>query len=138
MIIALEEAKYKLVGMRADIKELGFEKEIARVYDETDRFLATLGFVHDRYTGRYKVTKVPYERVAVFAHQGFGLAFLSCITDIPYSQFSMHFDMSHSCVTVIEFADEGGYSIPKICTLSNDSHLYREGLPTAYNNLIRF
>ncbi len=121
-----------------DIKDHNFGKEIARIYDETDKLFASLGFVHDRYTGRYKVTDVPYERVALFAHQGFGLAFLSCITDIPYSQFSMYFDMTHTGVTVIEFKDEGGFAIPKICTLSNDSHLYREGLPTNYNNLIRF
>ena len=121
-----------------DIKDLNFENEISRIYDETDKLFTSLGFVHDRYTGRYKVESVPYERVALFAHQGFGLAFLSCITDIPYSQFCMHFDMTHTGVTVIEFKDEGGFAIPKICTLSNDSHLYREGLPTNYNNLIRF
>lgn len=121
-----------------DIKDYGFETEITRIYDETDKLFASLGFEHDRYTGRYKVTEAPYERVALFAHQGFGLAFLSCITDIPYPMFCTRFDTTHTGVTVIEFKDEGGYAIPKICTLSNDSHIYREGLPTVYNNLIRF
>ena len=84
------------------------------------------------------MTNVPYERVALFAHQGFGLAFLSCLLDIPYPMFCAHFDITHTGITVIELKDEGGFSIPKICTLSNDSHIYREGLPTTYNNLIRF
>ena len=121
-----------------DIKALGFEREIGRIYDETDKLFASLGFEHERYTGRYKITEPAYDRVALFAHQGFGLAFLSCVTDIPYPQFCSHFDITHTGMTVIEFKDEGGYSIPKICTLSNDSHLYREGLPTKYNNLVRF
>lgn len=121
-----------------DIKKYGFEKEISRIYNETDSFFASLGFEHERYTGRYKVTNVPYERVALFAHQGFGLAFLSCLLDIPYPMFCAHFDITHTGITVIELKDEGGFSIPKICTLSNDSHIYREGLPTTYNNLIRF
>ena len=121
-----------------DIKEYGFEKEIGRIYDGTDKLLASLGFEHDRYTGRYNITEQKYDRVALFAHQGFGIAFLSCLTDIPYPMFFAHFDISHTGMTVIEFKDEGGYSIPKICTLSNDSHLYREGLPLNYNNCIKF
>lgn len=115
-----------------------YEEGILRVYDNTDAFLSTLGYEHERYTGRYKVLRDNGERVALFAHQGFGLAFLSCLLDIPYPQFSTHFDMSHSNMTVIEFKDEGGYAIPKILTLSNDSHIYREGLPTKYNNEIYF
>jgi hypothetical protein len=47
--------------------------------------------------------------------------------------------MGHSGVTVIEFApDEGGIVSPTVLTLSNDSHLYRDGLPTNYQNRIRF
>ena len=115
-----------------------YEAGIMRVYDNTDAFLSTLGYEHERYTGRYKVLRENGERVALFAHQGFGLAFLSCLLDIPYPQFSTHFDMSHSNLTVIEFKDEGGYSIPRVMTLSNDSHIYGEGLPTKYNNEIYF
>ncbi|MBR3692672.1 MAG: histidine phosphatase family protein [Clostridia bacterium] len=115
-----------------------FEKGIERVYSETDRFLADLGYAHMRYTGKYTVTKKNDRRVALFAHQGFGLAFLSCLLDIPYPTFCTHFDMGHTGMTVIEFADLGGYSVPKILTYSSDSHLYREGLPTKYNNYLYF
>jgi probable phosphoglycerate mutase len=76
--------------------------------------------------------------VALFAHQGFGLAFLSHILDIPYPVFSMHFDTTHSGVTVIEFKNEDGICVPKILTLSNDSHIYKDGLPTNYCNYLRF
>ena len=115
-----------------------YESGIMRVYDNTDAFLSTLGYEHERYTGRYKILRDNGERVALFAHQGFGLAFLSALLDIPYPAFCTHFDMSHSNITVIEFRNEGGYSIPCVLTLSNDSHIYKEGLPTKYNNSIYF
>lgn len=115
-----------------------YEAGIKRVYDNVDAFMSSLGYEHERYNGRYKVTRRNDKRVALFAHQGFGLAFLSSLLDIPYPTFSTHFDMSHSNLTVIDFNEEGGYAIPRVMTLSNDSHIYKEGLPTKYNNEIYF
>lgn len=86
----------------------------------------------------YKCENHNEKRIALFAHQGFGLVFLSTVLRIPYPIFSTHFDMSHTGVTVIEFDDNDGYCIPKILQLSNDSHLYAEGLPTKYHNSIYF
>ena len=117
---------------------LRYKEGINRVKSDTDAFLASLGYEHDRESGRYKVTQDNNERVALFAHQGFGLAFLSALLDIPYPALCVHFDMSHSNVTVIEFENEGGYAIPCVLSLSNDSHLYKEGLPTKYENRIYF
>ena len=79
-----------------------------------------------------------YKRVALFAHQGFGMAFLSCLLDVPYPMMSMRFDMGHSGVTVIEFADEG-FAIPRMNQLSNDSHIFHsDKLKTKYQNRIEF
>ena len=66
------------------------------------------------------------------------MAFLSEILDIPYPMFVNHFNICHSSMTVIDFKEENGYAIPKVLTLSSDSHIYREGLPTKYNNEIFF
>ena len=121
-----------------ELAKYDYEKCINRIYDEADKFFDALGYKHERYTGKYKVNKPNDQRVALFAHQGFGLAFLSCLLDIPYSMFCTHFDMCHSGMTVIEFADNEGYCVPKVLTLSSDSHLYREGIPTKYNNYLYF
>lgn len=115
-----------------------YEKGMKRILDESNAFLASLGYEHIGRSGAYKVKFDNESRVALFAHQGFGLAFLSAILDIPYPLFSTHFDMTHSGMTVIEFKNENGYAYPKIMTLSSDSHIYREGLPTKYNNEIYF
>lgn len=121
-----------------ECQEYNFKKGIERIYNEADAFLESLGYEHIRYTGKYKVKKSNDQRVAFFAHQGFGLAFLSCILDIPYPAFATHFDFTHSSLTVIEFSEENGYCVPKVLTLSSDSHIYREGLPTKYNNCLYF
>ena len=121
-----------------EVKQYNYGKGIDRVYNEMDSFFESLGYEHIRHTGKYKVTAANDQRIALFAHQGFGLAFLSCLLDIPYPMFCTHFDMCHTGVTVIEFREDDGYCIPKILTLSLDSHLYCEGLPTKYNNYLYF
>lgn len=113
-----------------------FEREMERLYREIDGFIAKLGYQHIPYTGKYQVTRSNDERVALFAHQGFGLAFLSVLLDIPYPMLSTHFDMCHSGMTVIEFAEQNGCCVPKVLTFSSDSHIYREGLPTKYQNVL--
>ena len=116
-------------------KGRNYEKGINRIYNESDKLFESLGYKHERYTGKYKVCKPNDKRVALFAHQGFGLVFLSCLLDIPFPIFSTHFDMCTSGLTVIDFKEKNGYSTPKILTLSSDAHLYNEGLLTGYNGI---
>ena len=116
-----------------------FRPGIERIRKESDALFASLGYEHIPESGSYRVLRKNPERVALFAHQGFGLAFLSCLLDVPYPQFTTHFDLSHSSLTVIEFPDDEGEIIaPRVLTLANDAHIYKEGLPTNYNNYLRF
>ena len=131
-----------------EVRELGFkwyEHEYFKGYDfgsaikrvdrETDGFFLSLGFRHDRENSRYEIVKENEKRVAFFAHQGIGIAFLSSLLDIPYPEFCTRFDLGHSSVTVIDFEwTDGKYAYPKILQLSNDSHLYKENLLTGYQN----
>ncbi len=113
-----------------DIREYHYENGVHRVYDAADAFLKDLGYEHVRYTGKYKVINGNDKRIAFFAHAGFGEAFLSAVLDIPYPMFCTHFGLCHSGMTVIDFSEENGYSIPKVRTLSSDSHLYHENVPS--------
>ena len=105
---------------------LGMER-IAR---ESDAFLAAHGYERLEREGFYKAVKPNNDRIALFAHAGFGVAFLSHVLGIPYPQYSQTFDMSHSSLTVLEFKEKHGICIPCVLTLSNDAHLYHENLPT--------
>ena len=111
---------------------------ILRIQSGVDELMASLGYVHDNERNCYRNERAPGQgpdRVAIFAHQGFGLAFLSCLTDVPYPLFCTRFDLSHSSVTAIEFSDDP-VVYPRILQLSNDSHLYKEGILRKYNNAI--
>lgn len=109
-----------------------YKSGILRIRRETFAFLKTLGYVYDEKKRLYRAIQPNGKRIALFAHEGFGMAFLSAVLGIPYPLFCTHFEIEHSCMTVIRFQGEGNV-IPKILQHSNDSHLYKEGLPTKYN-----
>ena len=119
-----------------ELAGLGLENCPRRVGAELDKWLSGLGFEHDREKGMYMVTAdVKDKRIALFAHEGVGKVFMSELLDIPFPYYATHFEMKHTGMTVISF-DEGrrysfdGYARPRVLTVSNDSHLYRDGIPT--------
>ncbi len=118
--------------------ECAYEKGLARIQKGADELFSSLGYEHIEGMSSYRSVNPNDKRVALFAHQGFGLAFLSCILDIPYPVICTHFDMCHTGMTVIDFQNFNDITIPKVLMLSSDSHLYREGLPTRYNHGHRF
>ena len=69
-----------------------------------------------------------------------GKVFLSEVLDVPYPYYAEHFELRHTGMTAILF-DEGrenyhlnGYARARVMTLSNDSHLYRDGLPLGHTS----
>ena len=117
------------------LAEFHLERSVERIGKNLDAWLASLGLEHDRERGLYKVTKnIKDRRVALFAHEGAGKMFMSELLDIPFPYYSAHFEMKHTGITAILF-DEGhtwsfdGYARARVMTLSNDSHIYRDGLP---------
>ena len=121
-----------------EFEKYNFKAGLERIQKEADKLFASLGYEHIPETGKYKIIQPNDKRVALFAHQGFGIAFLSLILDIPYPLFASHFDICHTGMSVISFEECDGYAIPKVLTHSSDSHLYKEGLPTKYHNSIYF
>ena len=115
-----------------------FSSAIRKINESLNDFLLELGYKHDCIHKRYEILEENNDKVALFAHQGFGLCFLSSMLDIPYPIFSTHFDFGHSSVTVINFEQHGQYAYPKVLQLSNDSHLYKEDILTGYQNKIFF
>ncbi len=118
--------------------DTSYAEGIRRIAKETDALFASLGYRHLPDEGIWDAEHPSSLRVALFAHQGFGQAFLSWVLDIPYPLFSTHFDMGHTGMTVIEFPEEPGRFAPCVLELANDGHLWREGLPTHYQNRVRF
>lgn len=121
-----------------ELKEYSFGKSIERVDKELDKFILELGYEHDRERHLYKCVNPNDKRIALFAHQGFCVSFLSSILDIPYPYIANHFDICNTGMTAIDFKDENGIAVPMVTTLSNDSHLFRDGLPVHYIRRSKF
>jgi probable phosphoglycerate mutase len=102
--------------------------------NNSDEFLDRHGYKHDRENCCYIAQEPNNERIAVFCHQGFGLSWLGTLLDIPLPLIWANFNFTHTGVTVVRF--DGERCVPTVLTLSNDSHLYKENLPTIYNNRI--
>ena len=115
-------------------KDEPFKKGLERIGKETDELLLSLGFAHDRENGCYRVVKKGEKRVALFAHAGFGMAFLSSLLDIPYPYIATKMDLCHTAVTVVWFDESQEIIYPRVMQWANDSHLYKEGILNGYNN----
>ena len=120
------------------LPENRFGEGIERVSRETDAFMLSLGYRHDRENRWYIAEHPTDERVALFAHLGFGMTFLSVLLDIPYPLLATRIEHGYTGMTVIEFNEKDGIVIPKMLELSCDAHLYASDLPTDYNRRIRF
>ncbi len=99
----------------------------------TDDFLLSLGYRHDRQHHCYQALEENRRRIAVFAHEGVGCAFLSSLLGVPYSLLAAHYAMTHTGVTAIYFDSTGDAIVPRLLYFSSDAHIYKEGLPTKYN-----
>lgn len=106
-----------------------YQAGMERIARESGAFLLSLGYAQSEREGIYHAVRENDERVALFAHAGFGGAFLSHVLGIPYPQYVHTFDLCHSSLTVIEFKEKNGLCIPRVLTLSNDAHLYHDNLP---------
>lgn len=148
--IFLEE-EYEALMVSPEVRALGdrwfdhpklndprFEPYMKAVAENVANFFAGLGYEYDKSKNLYRCVKPTDERVALFAHEGCGMSFLSAMLGIPYPEFAMHFTMGHTGMTVIEFADHGGWCAPRMLQLGSDAHLYRDGLPLHYQNRMYF
>ncbi len=113
-----------------------FATGVHRMQSDADEFLLSLGYRHDRAAHHYLPEQPNDKRIAIFAHQGAGLAFLSALLDIPYNTYCLHYDIGHTGMTVVNFEVSGGVCIPQVLQHSGDGHLYREGIGTRYHNRI--
>jgi len=111
------------------------EAAYERIRRCSDDFLGRLGY--RREGAVYRIAEPNDWRVAAFCHQGFGTTWLSHLLAVPPLTFWAGFDMAHTSVTILEFANHAdGTTAPKCLCLSDLSHIYREGLPMRYNRYI--
>ncbi len=143
---------YSQIITSRDVREMGdkwydhpalerfhFENTILPINEQMDKLIASYGYEHDLEKGLYNITESHTEkRIAIFAHECMAKIVMSHLLDIPFPSYAAHFEMHTSAFSVICF-DSGSpigkeesrsqYARARVLSMSNDSHLYRDGLP---------
>ncbi|MBO4594922.1 MAG: histidine phosphatase family protein [Clostridia bacterium] len=110
-------------------KDTKFKSGTLHVRKGVTEFMKDLGYRYDENSGTYATEKHIYDRVALFAHGGFSMAFTSCLLGIPYPEFCTRFRcIGVSAITSFWIDDQGDEIMPKLYQYGNDSHLYKENL----------
>ncbi len=100
---------------------------VAEIRPNSDRFLASLGYVRDG--GVYRIEKQNDRKIAVFAHGGFGLSWLSVLLEIPLPLMWSGFFLHTSSVTQILFdARSDSLATPRCLMMSALPHLFAASL----------
>jgi len=93
----------------------------------SDKFLASLGYVRDG--GVYRIEKQNDQKIAVFAHGGFGLSWLSVLLEIPLPLMWSGFFLHTSSVTQILFDERSdNLATPRCLMVSALPHLFAASL----------
>lgn len=106
-----------------------------RICDASDEFTERLGYKREGIV--YRAVHPNNDRIAVFCHQGFGTTWLSHLLSVSPPLFWSSFDISHSSITILNFANNSnGLTSPLCIAMSDTSHIYAEHLPLQFCNTI--
>jgi probable phosphoglycerate mutase len=111
------------------------QENLQRVREGSDDFLARQGFV--RRDGLYHFEHENRKRIALVAHLGFGLTWLSYLLDIPLNLMWASFFLAPSSVTTILFDERApGIAAPRVLGMGDVSHLAKAGLQPLPSGII--
>lgn len=105
------------------------------IKDDSDRFMEAAGF--RREGGRYRILRPNEEKLAVFCHMGFGLAWLAHLLELPLPLLWSGFWLAPSSVTTILLDTRSKqWAVPRCLNMGDISHLYGCNLPISRQGLI--
>lgn len=117
------------------IRKLELREKFDTVKHNSDEFLERHGY--QREGGCYRRVRPHRERIAVFCHGGFGIAWIAHLLEIPLTLVWADFWLPPSSVTTILFDERSEkYAVPRCIGLGDVSHLYAAGLPTQPRGII--
>lgn len=109
-----------------DLPRIGIH--LQNIIRGSDDFLTRQGFIREGHT-TYRVEQDNRKRIAIFAHLGFGLTWLSHLLAIPLPLMWAGFFLHPSSVTTILMDERrSGAATPRVLSMGDISHLARAGL----------
>lgn len=109
------------------------EAAYLRICDGSDDLLRRLGYAREG-TAQYRCERHNSERVAVFCHEGAGMTWISHLLGIPPHIMWASFEITHASVSLFEFGEEPGLTVPRCLCMGDCSHILAERLPYRHAN----
>lgn len=103
---------------RAPFSEKRFKAGFGRIQESGFAFLRSLGYAYDDSIRAYHVLNRSDKKVALFAHEGVGMALLSTLLGIPYPHFCTHFSLGFCGFAVLSF-DGASPVLPRLVHLDS-------------------
>ncbi|MBV9867710.1 MAG: histidine phosphatase family protein [Abitibacteriaceae bacterium] len=117
------------------IEKLALREKFDLIKQHGDEFLARHGYERDG--GLYRRIKPNRDKVALFCHNGLGLAWFAHLLEIPLPLIWSGFWMPPSSVTTILFDERSEeFAIPRCIGFGDVSHLYAAGLAVQPRGII--
>ncbi len=112
-----------------------FAQKFAEIKRQSDTFLEAAGY--RREGGKYRIIRSNDDKLAVFCHMGFGLAWLSHLLELPLPLVWSGFWLAPSSVTTILMdARSDEWAVPRCLGMGDVSHLYKSDLPVSRQGII--
>lgn len=100
----------------------------------SDAFLRDLGY--ERAGRRYRAVQSNEKNVAVFAHLGFGLTWLSYLLDLPLALVWCGFWLDPCSVTTVHFEQRSSeWAVPRCLSMGETAHLRDAGVPVVPSSI---
>ncbi|HVK03239.1 MAG TPA: histidine phosphatase family protein [Armatimonadaceae bacterium] len=110
-------------------------EQFAALQQGSDAFLARHGYVREG--GRYRCESPSDERIAVFCHAGFGIAWLAHLLEIPLPLAWSGFWLAPSSVTTVLMERRSDdWAVPRCVAMGDVSHLYAAGLEVSPRGIL--
>lgn len=107
---------------------LYIEEGFRDLKQESDRFLGKMGY--ERIDRRYRSVQPNEKKLAVFAHLGFGLNWLSHLLELPLALVWCGFWLDPGSITTVHFEQRSlEWAVPRCLSIGDTSHLDAAGLP---------
>lgn len=112
-----------------------FHHKFGEVIESSDRFLSRHGY--QREGGKYRIVEPNRDKIAVFCHMGFGLAWVAHLLALPLPLVWAGFWLAPSSVTTILLDERSSqWAVPRCTGLSDVSHLHANGLPVSRMGIV--
>ena len=121
--------------LRSPYNDPGLLKITENIQNQSNLFFAEHGYKKEG--NLYRIEKPNSNKIAVFAHAAFGLAWLSQLLAIPTNIMWSGFWPATSSVSTILFEERSStWAVPRCLGFGDVSHLYAENLPVKPRGLI--